>query len=270
MNSSKVLTIKLIDGDGYKQKSQFSNSDWNIEELDYEPVYYTAKVVLDNDICKKPNGWADPAEITPEFSKELSERVSYTTGKKLTLDYELFGKMLPRNPKGRTGICGRGLLGKYGPNFAADPLVTRYNENGSLEMVAILRDDVLEWAIPGGMVEEGEEVSLTLKREFNEEAKNCENSVDILKKLDDLFSNGVLVFSGYVSDPRNTDNAWMETTCVHFHIDDEDLAKNLKLEAGSDAAKVKWVTITDDLKLYASHKDMVDLAVKNFKKSVVV
>ena len=24
---------------------------------------------------------------------------------------------LPRNPVGRTGMCGRGLLGRYGPNF---------------------------------------------------------------------------------------------------------------------------------------------------------
>jgi len=27
---------------------------------------------------------------------------------------------------GRTGICGRGLLGRWGPNHAADPVVTRY------------------------------------------------------------------------------------------------------------------------------------------------
>ena len=31
-----------------------------------------------------------------------------------------------RNPMGRTGMIGRGLLGKWGPNHAADPVVTRY------------------------------------------------------------------------------------------------------------------------------------------------
>ena len=30
-----------------------------------------------------------------------------------------------RNPAGRTGLTGRGLLGKWGPNHAADPIVTR-------------------------------------------------------------------------------------------------------------------------------------------------
>ena len=33
----------------------------------------------------------------------------------------------PRNPIGRTGITGRGQLGKWGPNHAADPIVTRYD-----------------------------------------------------------------------------------------------------------------------------------------------
>lgn len=32
---------------------------------------------------------------------------------------------LPLNPMGRTGIEGRGLLGRWGPNIAGDPLVTR-------------------------------------------------------------------------------------------------------------------------------------------------
>lgn len=65
-----------------------------------------------------------------------------------------------RNPKGRTGISGRGLLGRYGPNHAADPVVTRWkrDELGKqekkhglpvLEFVAVLREDTKEWAIPG-------------------------------------------------------------------------------------------------------------------------
>ena len=33
---------------------------------------------------------------------------------------------IPRNPMGRTGMIGRGLLGRFGPNHAADPIVTRY------------------------------------------------------------------------------------------------------------------------------------------------
>lgn len=32
----------------------------------------------------------------------------------------------PLNPIGRTGLTGRGVLGKWGPNHAADPIVTRW------------------------------------------------------------------------------------------------------------------------------------------------
>nr|CAI5854490.1 unnamed protein product [Callosobruchus analis] len=32
----------------------------------------------------------------------------------------------PLNPEGRTGLIGRGVLGKWGPNHAADPIVTRW------------------------------------------------------------------------------------------------------------------------------------------------
>ena len=82
----------------------------------------------------------------------------------------------PRNPRGRTGLAGRGLLGKWGPNHAADPIVTRWgpdkDEHGErpLQMVAIKRQDTGDWAIPGGMVDDGEHLSDTLKREFAEEA----------------------------------------------------------------------------------------------------
>lgn len=33
---------------------------------------------------------------------------------------------LPLNPRGRTGVEGRGMLGRWGPNIAGDPLVTRW------------------------------------------------------------------------------------------------------------------------------------------------
>ena len=77
----------------------------------------------------------------------------------------------PLNPRGRAGMTNRGLLGKWGPNHATDPIVTRMHPDGSekLQMVAVQRRDTNEWAIPGGMVDEGEVVSQSLRREFEEE-----------------------------------------------------------------------------------------------------
>ena len=114
-------------------------------------------------------------------------------------------------------MAGRGLLGQWGPNHAADPIVTRIHPgSGRLQMVAIQRKDTKEWAIPGGMVDAGETVSQTVKREFMEEATNV--SPDLQKKnkalVDDLFNQEKIVYRGYVDDPRNTDYAWMETTVL--------------------------------------------------------
>ena len=45
-----------------------------------------------------------------------------------------------------------------------------------LQVVAIQRKDTGQWAIPGGMVDDGEEVSATLRREFREEVGNIEDA----------------------------------------------------------------------------------------------
>ena len=61
------------------------------------------------------------------------------------------------------------------------------------------------------MVDPGENISETVKREFQEEA--CRLSIDetLIKRL---FSNGFKLDECYVDDPRNTDNAWMETIAM--------------------------------------------------------
>ncbi|KAJ6657510.1 hypothetical protein lerEdw1_002445 [Lerista edwardsae] len=213
--------------------------DWLVEWEDYSPVEYTARSVLAG-----PK-WADP---------EIG------------------------NPVGRTGIVGRGLLGRWGPNHAADPLITRWKRDGSgnkvahpvsgkdiLQFIAIKRKDCGEWAIPGGMVDPGEKLSAALKREFSEEAMNSlqksgAEKEEMEKQLNQLFNQDhFVVHKGYVDDPRNTDNAWMETEAVNYHDESGETMDNLHLEAGDDAGKVKWVDISEKLKLYANHAEFVRL-----------
>ncbi|XP_006727100.1 ADP-ribose pyrophosphatase, mitochondrial isoform X2 [Leptonychotes weddellii] len=223
------------------QRSQVPNEKvgWFVEWQDYNPVEYTAASVLAG-----PR-WADP-QI--------------------------------RNPAGRTGLVGRGLLGRWGPNHAADPIITRWKRDGSgnkithpvsgkniLQFVAIKRKDCGEWAIPGGMVDPGEKISATLKREFGEEAlnslqKSSAEKRELEEQLHKLFSQEHLViYKGYVDDPRNTDNAWMETEAVNYHDETGEIMDNLTLEAGDDAGRVKWVDISDQLQLYGSHSQFIKL-----------
>jgi len=160
----------------------------------------------------------------------------------------------------------------------ADPIVTRYNEDTQyFEVVVIKRKDTGEWALPGGMVDFGEEVSATVKREFREEACNAfashltpeqrkqeERKFDAL--LDDLFQDRTeskVVYKGYVDDPRNTDNAWLESVAFHFHCNPEH-AKKLKLSGGDDAVSARWLRMDPAqeqhyAKLYADHRVWTDV-----------
>lgn len=42
----------------------------------------------------------------------------------------------PYNPIGRTGLRGRGLLGRWGPNHAADPIITRWKRDPDGRVIA--------------------------------------------------------------------------------------------------------------------------------------
>lgn len=46
---------------------------------------------------------------------------------------------------GRTGMIGRGCLGRWGPNHAADPVVTRWQRDAAGRIVHIDRLPVLEF-----------------------------------------------------------------------------------------------------------------------------
>ena len=40
---------------------------------------------------------------------------------------------------------------------------------------------------------------------------------DFEEDLKDFFTKGCEIYKGYVDDPRNTDNSWMETVAFNFH-----------------------------------------------------
>jgi len=215
---------------------------WDTEYPGYAPPYHVSLVVLQNDSSRNPAGWADPEDVSlvPEIPQ------SSFSGE---LRHDAAGR--PLNPAGRTGIAGRGLLGKWGPNYAADPIITRINRHEQrVEMLAVKRRDNGQWAIPGGMVDKGEEVSRTLARELQEETGVV---------LD--MGEGRFVYQGYVDDPRNTDHAWMETTAKHLHLDPE-MAERMNLQAGDDARAVRWLPLKPDniRNLYASHCALVKSA----------
>lgn len=119
------------------------------------------------------------------------------------------------------------------------------------------------------MVDPGEQITETLLREFREEALNSlekKQSESELNLLTNFFKNGTEIYRGYVDDPRNTDNAWMETVAVNFHDETGEILGRIHLNAGDDAKNARWMDITEDLQLYASHKDIIKAVTQRINK----
>jgi len=251
---------------------------WSVPFPDYAPLEYNAPVIL---LSRSVVAWADPDLNDPNFKPKFNESDGQINRQSFLGEYKIDPQGRPLNPMGRTGLTGRGVLGKWGPNHAADPIVTRWKRNSHddsvaksstngrpiLQCVLILRGDCGEWAIPGGMVDAGEEISATLRREFSEETLNClAATADEKKKIETavngLFKHGVEVYKGYVDDPRNTDNAWMETVAMNFHDETGKSVGKIELKAGDDAVGVQWKDVESGMKLYASHLDFVEAVAK--------
>jgi ADP-ribose pyrophosphatase len=228
----------------------------------YNPPEYTAPAVANADVSKAPKVrgqkpdprkyWADPAD-----PKKVTRKFTSAEG-----PVKVDAKGRPLNPTGPTGIQGRGSLGKWGRNPAADAIITRHNpETGELEMASIKRPTG-EWAIPGGMVDDGELAPAAMMREFEEETGAKLNMRGAKK-----------IYKGYVDDPRNTDNAWMETTASHLHLSPAKAAQvhftDSSVKAG-ETTDIRWQPVTDDFvkNLYASHGDFVREAIKDLPRKV--
>ena len=182
---------------------------WGVSWADYLPAAWTHPDVYANSReLETGNKWADPPDVP---QSELEERVTFAGNGEAKplgtcLPFDNTGK--PLNPVGRTGLGGRGLLGKWGPNHAADPIVTwNHPATGQLQVVSIQRHDTEQWALPGGMVDDGEAVSTAVRREFEEEAGAISDPAQRQKfstQVTKLFETGKQIYRGYIDDPRNT------------------------------------------------------------------
>lgn len=267
----------------------FEKIQWNISQRDYKPFNFTSAKILTKDGAT----YKDPDFCDKEFENIEFNKIdrNYNCDRQSHHGiYQFFtvkvnenkSVLVPRNPVGRTGLSGRGHLGRWGCNHAADPIVTTWSKDSNgeviidpdtnkpvLKFVAIQRRDTKEWAIPGGMRDPGEMITKTLVREFAEEALDYavkydkNNKIDtkageLENKLNSFFRNGTMIYKGYVDDPRNTDNAWMETIACNFHDETGDLIGKIKLKGGDDADHAQWIDLNSNLKLFASHIDFLE------------
>merc|ERR1712226_792428 len=84
----------------------------------YDTITFTAPHL-------KTAPWADP-DIDEENFRPKWNQVDININRRSHEGGYLVRNKVPLNIRGRTGLSGRGILGRYGPNHAADPIVTRW------------------------------------------------------------------------------------------------------------------------------------------------
>ncbi|KAL4833984.1 hypothetical protein H8958_014179 [Nasalis larvatus] len=160
---------------------------WETEFLIYDPPFYTAE--------RKDAAVMDPVGDTLE---PLS-----------TIQYNMVDGLRDR----------RSFHGPYAVQ-AGLPLWRR-NEDGAicrksikkmLEVLVVKLPLSEHWALPGGSREPGETLPQKLKRILRQEH---------WLSFENLLPRGTEVYKGYMDDPRNTDNAWIETVAVSIHFQDQ-------------------------------------------------
>ncbi|XP_055229690.1 transient receptor potential cation channel subfamily M member 2 isoform X2 [Gorilla gorilla gorilla] len=236
---------------------------WETEFLIYDPPFYTAE--------RKDAAAMDPVGDTLE---PLST-IQYNVVDGLRDRRSFHGPYtvqagLPLNPMGRTGLRGRGSLSCFGPNHTLYPMVTRWrrNEDGAicrksikkmLEVLVVKLPLSEHWALPGGSREPGETLPRKLKRILRQEH---------WPSFENLLKSGMEVYKGYMDDPRNTDNAWIETVAVSVHFQDQNDVElnrlNSNLHACDSGASIRWQVVDRRIPLYANHKTLLQKAAAEF------
>ena len=198
-----------------RQRISIDESPWMLDCDGYDPPYHVDSSVLENDRSKNDRGWADPEEFAPLRELPRIAAAKYKDGD---------GK--PRNPHGRTGLAGRGLLGLWGANLAVAALVVRTNPDaGHLELLLGGKEDSSGLEVLKGFVLPDEAAGKAALRVLAQEAswEAGDTGLDV-------------VFEGYTYDARQTDNAWVESRA---YLILPEVAPAL-LEAGGEFDEIKW------------------------------
>ncbi|KAL1465043.1 hypothetical protein WDU94_004638, partial [Cyamophila willieti] len=251
------LTRFLVSGQG--------RIDWEEPVPDYTPQYFVHPSVIGAP-------WADTENV-----KEYKDKFNKLDGdldrrRARNEKYEIDIKTgRPLNPRGRTGVCGRGLLGRWGPNHVSLLIVSRWfrDQNGEkvimpstgkplMEFVAVKMHG--KWGIPGGFVQENESYMQRAQLEFMDEALNASNMTEqdrklLAKHMDDGYDElAHFIFRGYIDDCRNTDNAWVEGACSGIHDKNGHFSILFDLKPGDGAQDVKWLIAHRDMIFNPTHK----------------
>ena len=150
-----------------------------------------------------------------------------------------------------------------GVNYASDAAVLRVNpDTGSLEILLVERRDGGGLCLPGGFRNKNEAPEVAAFREFSEETGVGREAL-----LDAACGEPREVYAGYAEDPRNTPEAWIETSVWALRVD---YAKSCawKPQGQDDAQNAHWWPVEEALTrpLYGGHRRYIAEAVSSFEQ----
>ncbi len=192
-------------------------SPWILECPEYDPPYHVDGSVLEQDRTRRPGGWADPEDFAAVAQEPRTRDAQF---------HDEAGR--PLNPRGRTGIAGRGLLGLWGPNCAVALILLRSGAvEGSRKILLGNREGDPQLELPKGFLLPGEEIASAARR---------------ILALETGWRPAALeyetVFEGYTYDPRQTDHAWVESRALFLSCGED--VRSADLQPGGDFAEVRW------------------------------
>ncbi|MFC9183346.1 NUDIX domain-containing protein [Streptomyces globisporus] len=230
--------------------------DWSVSWPQYAPTDVTPAELLPAALAHHVPDWAEaaptPADV-PDWDRRHADAL---------VPYQLDAQGRPLNPHGRTGRTGRNL-GKWAENQAADPIVVA-GHGEERRVLLITRSDIEVEAIPGGMVDPGENAPDTLVRELREET-----GVDLRDRTP------VILGRDLVNDWRNTDRAWVASTSALFQLD-----ATVTAVGADDALDANWwpfVSIEQldtaitaaGRTLYAAHRPLLQRALDHLARTAI-
>jgi ADP-ribose pyrophosphatase len=184
-----------------RQRISIDEALWIMDCDSYDPPYHVDESVLRNDRTVTEGGWADPENID-------SIREALAAREARFRDEE--GR--PLNPRGRTGIAGRGLLGMWGANLSVAAVMIRTSTvTGDLEVLLGEIEETSRLELPKGFLVPDEDIDEGLLRVI-------ESETGWRPTLAARFLS-----EGYTFDPRQTDHAWVERRTYLLSSDEAEL-----------------------------------------------
>uniref|UniRef100_G3T0U9 Transient receptor potential cation channel subfamily M member 2 n=1 Tax=Loxodonta africana TaxID=9785 RepID=G3T0U9_LOXAF len=234
---------------------------WEMEFVIYDPPFYTAE--------RKDKAVVDPVGS----SLELLSKINYNTMDGLVDRRSFHGPYavcdgLPFNKILKTHLRGAGVIGASSEHLPFQSVchMWRRNQDGAvcrkgikkiLEVLVIKHSLSEHWALPGGPGLPGNPGGDGCPPE----AERCVLQQEFWPFPSRGLLKGCEVYKGYVDDPRNTDNAWIETVAISIHFEDQndvDLKQlNSHLHSHDPEVSFRWQVVDRCIPLYANHKTIL-------------